>query len=77
MIRSVTPALSIINNRIWTPVPFIAFQPLQDSLFRGDEEHFLSVVAGVGAWLGWAIPLGGVHWWPNRRHACRGRQFLS
>jgi uncharacterized membrane protein len=69
MIRSVTLALSIITNRIWTPVLFIAFHPLQDTLFGGNEEHFLWVVAGVGAWLGWTIPLGGVQWWLNRKSA--------
>src|SRR6478736_9921760 len=31
MVRSATLALSIITNRIWTPVLVITFQPLQDS----------------------------------------------
>ena len=69
MIRSVTLALSIITNRIWTPVLFIALQPLQDSVFGGNEEHFLWVVAGVGAWLGWTIPMLVVQWWLTRTPA--------
>lgn len=69
MIRSATLALSIITNRIWTPVLFVAFHPLQDSLFGGNEEHFVWMVAGVGAWLGWTIPFCAVHWWLSRRHA--------
>jgi hypothetical protein len=69
MIRSATLALSIITNRIWTPVLFLALHPLQDSVFGGSEEHFLWMVAGVGAWLGWTIPLGAVQWRLNRRHA--------
>jgi hypothetical protein len=67
MIRSATLALSIITNRIWTPVLFISLQPLQDSVFGGDEERFLWVVAGVGAWLGWTIPLLAVQWWLTRK----------
>ena len=67
MLRSATLALSIITNRIWTPIVFIAFQPLQDSVFDGDEEHFLWFAAGLGAWLGWTIPLAVVQWWLHRR----------
>ena len=48
MVRSATLALSIITNRIWTPILFIALQPLQDSVFGGDEEHYLWFVAGPG-----------------------------
>jgi hypothetical protein len=67
MVYSATLALSIITNRIWTPVLFIAFQPLQDSVFHGNDEHFLWVVAGLGAWLGWTIPLLAVRWWLRRK----------
>ena len=67
MIRSATLAFSIITNRMWTPLLFIAFHPLQDSLFGGNEEHYLWVMAGLGAWLGWTIPLGAVQWWMSRK----------
>jgi uncharacterized membrane protein len=67
MIRSATLALSIITNRIWTPVLVITFQPLQHSVFGGSEEHFVWSVAGVGAWLGWLIPFFAVQWWLNRK----------
>ena len=66
MVLSATLALSIITNRIWTPILFIALHPLQDSVFHGDEELFLWVVAGVGAWLGWTIPTYLVHRWLAR-----------
>jgi uncharacterized membrane protein len=56
MILSATLALSIITNRIWTPALVIALLPLQDSMFGGDQEHFVWSVAGIGAWLGWSIP---------------------
>ena len=56
MVLSATLALSIITNRIWTPILFIALHPLQDSVFHSDEETVPVGVAGVGAWLGWTIP---------------------
>jgi uncharacterized membrane protein len=71
MVRSVTLALSIITNRLWTPVLFVAFLPLRDSVFGGNEEHYLWMVAGTGAWLGWTVPLLVVHRWLNRRPSRR------
>lgn len=67
MVRSATLALSVITNRIWTPTIFITLHPLQDSVFGGNAEHFQWFAAGVGAWLGWTVPLGIVQWWLTRR----------
>jgi uncharacterized membrane protein len=67
MVYSATLALSIITNRIWTPVLFISLHPLQDSVFDGDEEHYLWFAAGLGAWLGWTTPLLTVRWWLKRK----------
>jgi uncharacterized membrane protein len=67
MIYSATLTLSIITNRIWTPLLFIALNPLQNSVFGGNEEHFLWFAAGLGAWLGWTIPLFTAWWWMRRR----------
>ncbi|MEO3760875.1 DUF2306 domain-containing protein [Mycobacterium sp. B14F4] len=57
MFRSATLALSIITNRIWTPVLVVTLHPLQDSVFDGNSEHFIWFAAGAGAWLGWTVPL--------------------
>jgi hypothetical protein len=67
MVFSATLALSIITNRLWTPILFIALHPLQDSVFGGNEEHFLWFAAGLGAWLGWTIPLLAVRRWLHRK----------
>ncbi|SEH93260.1 Predicted membrane protein [Mycolicibacterium rutilum] len=67
MVRSATLALSIITNRIWAPVLFMMCYPLRDSIFGGNEEHYLWFVAGLGGWLGWLVPLTAVQWWLNRR----------
>ena len=64
MVRSTTPALSIITSRIWTPVLVITFQPLQDSVFGGNEGR---CVWFVGGWLGWTIPLFTVQGRLNRK----------
>src|SRR4051812_43211209 len=66
IVRSATLAPSIITHPIWTPVLVITFQPLQDSVFGGNQ-HFVWLVAGVGAWLGWTIPFFTVQWWLNRK----------
>jgi hypothetical protein len=67
MISSATLALSIITNRIWTPILFITLQPLQDSIFGGNGEHYLWFAAGLGAWLGWTVPILSVQWWLRRK----------
>jgi uncharacterized membrane protein len=66
MVLSATLALSIVTNRIWTPVLFISLHSLQDSIFDGNGEHFLWFAAGLGAWLGWTIPFLTVLRWLNR-----------
>jgi uncharacterized membrane protein len=67
MLRSAALALSIITNRIWTPIIFVTAQPLQDSVFHGNDEHYLWFAAGLGAWLGWTIPLAAVQWWLSKK----------
>jgi uncharacterized membrane protein len=69
MLRSATLALSIITNRIWTPILSVVLEPLRGSIFDGNAEHFLWFVAGLGAWLGWTIPLAAVQLWLTRRPA--------
>ncbi|EHB53684.1 Protein of unknown function DUF2306, membrane [Mycolicibacterium rhodesiae JS60] len=69
MVLSATLALSIITNRIWTPIIFISLQPLQDSVFDGNRDHYLWLVAGLGAWFGWTIPFFTVRRWLNRQPA--------
>ena len=69
MILSATLALSIITNRIWTPIIFISLQPLQDIVFDGNKDHYLWFAAGLGAWLGWTIPFFTVRRRLNRQPA--------
>jgi uncharacterized membrane protein len=69
MVLSATLTLSIITNRIWTPVLFIALQPFRDSIFGGNEDHYLWFAAGLGAWLGWSVPFLVVWRCLNRKQA--------
>jgi uncharacterized membrane protein len=39
MILSATLALSIITNRIWTPMIFVLLQPLQNNIFDSNKDH--------------------------------------
>lgn len=67
MLYSATLALSIITNRLWTPMFIVALQPLQDTVFGGRERYYIWFTAGLGAWLGWTVPLLAVHMWLHRR----------
>ncbi|KUI26175.1 hypothetical protein AU195_13595 [Mycobacterium sp. IS-1496] len=67
MIYSGTLALSVITNRIWTPLLAVALIPLQQNLFGGDHKSYVYLVAGLGGWLGWLVPLAAVRWWMTRR----------
>ncbi|BBZ62322.1 hypothetical protein MMON_36230 [Mycolicibacterium monacense] len=67
MIYSSALALSVITNRIWTPLLAITLNPLQQNLFEGDDEAYLYLVAGLGGWLGWLVPLLTVRCWMHRR----------
>lgn len=69
MAFSVTAALSIITNRLWSPILYLALQPLQPSVFGGDDDALLSAVAGLTGWLGWTIPFALVHLWLKSRPA--------
>jgi uncharacterized membrane protein YozB (DUF420 family) len=75
MLCSVTLAFSIITNRIWNPILYISLQPLRDSVFGGDEQRFVWLVAGLGGWLGWTIPLLAVLWW-LRHHPVVSRSSI-
>jgi uncharacterized membrane protein len=66
MIYSGALALSVITNRIWTPLLAVALNPLQQNMFGGDDEYYLYLVAGLGGWLGWLVPLCAVRWWVHR-----------
>lgn len=72
MLRSATLALSIITNRIWTPVLYLSLEPLRDSVFGGHEQRYVWLVAGIGGWLGWTLPLLLLQLWMRRQPGMHG-----
>jgi hypothetical protein len=69
MIRSFTLTASIITNRIWGPLAYLAIAP---GLAVSDEDRLLRwTVAGLSTWLGWVIPLLCAEWWLERGEPTR------
>ena len=73
MIRSFALTASIITNRIWGAVAFIALAPQLDTTFHGDERLFSWTIAGISTWVGWTLPLLAAEWWLQRG---RGRRSV-
>lgn len=71
MIRSFALTASIITNRIWAAVAFLALAPQLDTTFHGDERLLMWTVAGLSTWLGWVIPLLIAEWWLERDRSPR------
>ena len=71
MVRSFALTASIITNRVWGAVAFIALTPQLDTTFHGDERLFSWTLAGISTWLGWTLPLLAAEWWLQRG---RGRR---
>lgn len=65
MIRSFTLTVSIITNRIWGVVAFLAFSG------SVPEAELPGVLAGISTWAGWVVPLLISQWWLERKPARR------
>jgi len=50
MIRSVALTLSVITNRIWAPILFVALTPQLQTTFGGNEMLLVQTVAGLTGW---------------------------
>lgn len=66
MVRSVTLTMSIILNRLVTPVAVLVLRPHLDTAFGGGEIALLRAVGALSARLGWVLPLLVVEWWLQR-----------
>lgn len=77
MIRSFALTASIISNRIWGAVVFIALSPQIDATFHGDTKLFTWIVSGTAAWLGWTIPLLVAQWWLERDRSPARRRVTT
>ena len=73
MTRSVVLTMSIITNRIWGAVFFIALEPQLPTTFGGNEALMIQTIAGLSGWLGWVLPLLVTEWWFIERGAAQWR----
>ena len=71
MIRSFTLTASIITNRVWGPLVFLALAPSRDTAFAGNDQLFQLTIAGITTWLGWVLPLLYAEWWLDRGEPAR------
>jgi hypothetical protein len=67
MIRSVVLTLSVITNRVWAVVWFLALSPQLATTFAGSETLLVQTIAGLSGWLGWTIPLLAAEAWLEAR----------
>ena len=67
MIRSVVLTLSVITNRVWAVVWFLALSPQLATTFGGSETLMVQTIAGLSGWLGWTIPLLAAEAWLEAR----------
>ncbi|MBK7949334.1 MAG: DUF2306 domain-containing protein [Deltaproteobacteria bacterium] len=57
MIRSGVLTFSILTNRLWGPIAYLALEGQRATTFHGDETFFAWTIAGLSTWLGWTLPL--------------------
>jgi uncharacterized membrane protein YozB (DUF420 family) len=63
MVRSVTLTMSVITNRVWAVIVYLALSPQLATTFGGNEQLMVQTIAGLSGWLGWVVPLLIVEWW--------------
>ncbi len=65
MLRSFALTFSIVANRVWAPVFFVAFMP---EIFSGADvdEAVLNPTVGAVSWTSWGVNLLIVEWWLHR-----------
>jgi len=66
MIRSFALTASIITNRIWAGVVYLALAPELHTTFGGSEHLLQTTAASLATWLGWVVLLLFAEWWLER-----------
>ncbi len=71
MLRSFVLTMSIITNRVWSVIAYLALAPQLDTTFHGDGTLLSYSVAGIATWLGWTVPLLVLQWRFDRADAAK------
>ncbi len=66
MIRSFALTMSVITNRVWSVVWYLALSPQLSTTFAGSETLMVQTIAGLSGWLGWVLPLLLTELWLER-----------
>lgn len=66
MIRSFALTMSVITNRVWGVVWYLALSPQLATTFGGSETLMVQAIAGLSGWLGWVLPLLLAELWLER-----------
>lgn len=74
MVRSFALTMSIITNRLYSVLFMILLSPQLETTFHGDEKLMVATISGLGAWLGWVLPLLLAEWWLERGDAAKRRR---
>ena len=67
MLRSFALCFSIVMNRLWLIIFIIAFDPLTNTVYGGNEAQLAADVAVASIWSSWVFNLLFVEWWLDRK----------
>ncbi|MEV6900860.1 DUF2306 domain-containing protein [Amycolatopsis sp. NPDC051372] len=67
MIRSFALTMSIILNRLISPIAMIILEPRIATTFGGSEVAFMQSIAAIAAWVSWTVALIGAQLWLERK----------
>ncbi|QRP46863.1 DUF2306 domain-containing protein [Amycolatopsis sp. FDAARGOS 1241] len=67
MVRSFALTMSIILNRLISPLAIILLEPQVPTTFGGSQVAFMQSVAAIAAWASWTLALIGAQLWLDRK----------
>lgn len=73
MVYSFALCWSIVVNRVWLAIFFVALMPLEKTYYGGDFDAMIADVAVASIWTGWIVNLIIAECWLNRRPKARKR----